>query len=869
MHSLRAPMALLALIVAIVPAPVSAKTVDDRMPALEQGVSHALARWRAAQYRDVRYALSIRLAPGAATLSGRLELRVKLPKRPVDLVLDWRPAAKGAALRELRVNGKPHAPRLEAEHLVIGRKALHGGENTIALEFESPVAVAGSAVTRYLDREDGSEYVYTLFVPSDASTTFPCFDQPDLKARFRLELELPAGWRAVSNAPAREELEGRAVFAETEPISTYLFAFAAGPFAALTEPGHEGGTRLLVRRSQRSRAIEHAGEVLRLNRESMAFFTREFDHPFPFAKYDLVLIPELAYGGMEHAGATFLSEQAVLFPSAPSRADLLRRASLVFHETSHQWFGDLVTMRWFDDLWLKEGFANFMAAKAAAAIVPELEPWSAFHALKTSAYRTDVTRGTTAIWQPLENLSAAKSAYGAIVYSKGPAVLRQAEFYLGEERFRSAVREFLRRHRYGAADWGDLVGALERASGRELTRWAKAWVQRPGMPAIELHRRGGGVELVQRDTLGSSALWPMRLKLVAADADGALHEAEVRLERRRAEVILPRAAHRARFIYANYGDFGYGRFLLDARSRAAVLAEPLAVPGGLLRAQISEALWEGVRDAQLAPLEFLRYALAVAPQERDEIALAALLGHVQSAFRRYLSDAQRDALAPRLERLLAEGMREGGPVTRRILFFRALAALAWSEQGLAELKALLAGRAAGPGVALSSRDRYRLLTRLLLRGDAEAVRLLQAQAEADRSDDGRRYAFAAGAARADAQAKAALFRRMLEDATLPESWTEEALGALSAPEHAALTRPLFAEALARLTELKRSRKIFFVEHWLGAFVGGQLDAQALGEAQAAARAALAPDLRRKLLENVDGLERAVRIRARYAASRGR
>ncbi len=844
----------------------SIAAAPGKSPALEQGVSRELARWRVAHYRDVRYALAIRLTQGAPTLTGRLELRVTLPARPIDLVLDWRPAEKGAAVREVRVNGKPYAPRLEAEHLVIARTALRGGENTVALEFESPVAVAGAAVTRYLDREDGSEYLYTLLVPSDASTMFPCFDQPDLKARFKLALELPAGWRAVANAPALSGGEGRAAFEETEPLSTYLFAFAAGPFETLNEPGHEQGVRLFVRRSQLARAKAHAAEALRLNRESMAFFAREFDRPFPFAKYDLVLIPELAYGGMEHAGATFLNEQAVLFPSAPSRADLLRRASLIFHETSHQWFGDLVTMRWFDDLWLKEGFANLMAAKAAAAIVPELEPWSAFHALKTSAYRTDVTRGTTAIWQPLENLSAAKSAYGAIVYSKGPAVLRQAEFYLGEAQFRSAVRDFLRRHAYGAADWGDLVRALERASGRKLTRWAQAWVRRPGMPAIELRRRGAGVELVQRDTLGSDALWPMHLTIVAAGADGALHERNVRLERRRTEVKFPGPARAPSFVYANHGDFGYGRFLLDARSRAAVLAEPLVVPGGLLRAQITEALWEAVRDAELAPLEFLRYALTVAAQERDEIALAALLGHVATAFRRYLSDAQRGALAPRLEPLLAEGMRAEAPATRRILFFRALAATAWSEAGLAELKALLAGRADGPGVALTSRDRYRMITRLLARGDADADALLIAQSEADRSDDGRRYAFGASAARADAEAKAVLFRRLLEDAGLPESWAEEALGPLNAPEHAALTLPLLAEALARLPELKRTRKIFFVEHWLGAFLGGQLGAQALGEARAAiARPGLEPDLRRKLLEATDGLERAVRIRARFAA----
>src|SRR5258706_3963095 len=307
--------------------------------ALEPGVALALAQWRAKHYRDVRYALRIELREGSDLLQGNLELQVETPRKPVGLVLDWR----GAPVRDVRVNNVAVAAEVRNEHLVIASRHLKGGTNTITVAFESPVAVSGSAVTRYKDREDGSEYLYTLLVPADASTLFPCFDQPDLKARFSLELELPGHWKAVSNSAIESQGEGKIKFKETEPISTYLFAFAAGPFETLRAEGDP--VRLVVRRSRLAAAKLHVGEVLRLNREATAYFERYFARKFPFAKYDLVLLPEFPYGGMEHAGATFLNEERVLFPAPPSAADLLRRAQLIFHATSHQRFHDLVTIR--------------------------------------------------------------------------------------------------------------------------------------------------------------------------------------------------------------------------------------------------------------------------------------------------------------------------------------------------------------------------------------------------------------------------------------------------------------------------------------------------------------------------------------------
>ena len=836
------------------------------------GVSRALARWRAARIGDVRYALDLSLAAGAPELQGTLTLSFSL-RRPrgdrQDLPLDWR-AAPGR-LSALVLNGTPTAAREQDEHLVLPGAALRHGRNELRLSFRAPVGAAGTAVTRYTDREDGSEYLYTLFVPSDASSVFPSFDQPDLKARFTLAATLPAGWTMVSNGAGVDDRTAdtatrRMRFAESEPISTYLFAFAAGPFEAITVPGDP--VRLFVRRSQKDKAQAHAAEVLRLNRAAMERLADYFAHPFPFAKYDLVLVPELAYGGMEHAGATFLREDAVLFPSEPSAQALLRRAQLVFHETAHQWFGDLVTMRWFDDLWLKEGFANLMAAKLTAALMPGVNAWNAFHQLKLAACRTDATPGTTPIHQPLDNLADAKSAYGAIVYSKGPAFLRQAEFYLGEAQFRDAVRALVKRHAYAAADWRDLVRAFERATGRQLARWADTWVNKRGVPTVTLDwypARDGGiarVQLRQQDSLGEGSVWPMKLLVIALLGPNASRVVEVRMERATAAVPGLAGAPAPTLLYANHADYGYGRFLLDRAGRDAVLADPGIVRGELLRPLVLGSLWEAVRDAELAPLAYVELAMRMLPQETDELTQAALLARVQLACERYLSVALRDAVAPRLEALMVSRLLQAPRQTERAAWLRALTEVAWSPDGLAHLRALLDDRLTVPGVALSLRDRFRLLRTLLARGDAGAVERLAALAASDTSGNAQRWAFGAAAATPTVDHKRRVFRRFLDDPSLQESWIEEALPGLSRSGQEALTLPLLEEALSVLPALKRRHRIFFINDWLDAFVGGQSGARALALVDARITdASLDADLRRKLMEAADSLRRAVRIRA--------
>lgn len=860
---------------------------------LSTGVSRELARRRAARYSDVHYDLSLQLAPGAPLLHGTERIRVTLDNAAGPLVLDWRVAANTALaparVWDIKANGQPvNDARPANDHLVVPARFLVRGENVLEMAFESPIATSGSAVTRYLDREDGSEYIYSLFVPADASTVFPCFDQPDLKARFTLQVTAPGEWTIITNTGADALATATAgpgdktlqltKFRETQPISTYLFAFAAGPFAAIRDANATIPTCLYVRRSKLERARQESAEVFRLHRDGLQFLASYFDTPFPFPKYDVVLVPEFAYGGMEHAGATFLNEEVVLFPSDPTANDFIRRAETILHEASHQWFGDLVTMRWFDDLWLKEGFATFMAYTAMEAVPPQPgvqhKVWKVFYSrTKPGAYATDVTRGTTPIFQEIANLAAAKSAYGSIVYLKAPAMLRQAEFFLGQRQFRDAVRVFLKEHAYGNAEWTDLVQAFERTSGRRLDHWAQSWVQQRGMPVVRVEWKAGRHARIQRFVLHETGVlheggsWPLRIKVLLAYDDAPAETLTVDLPGTGATPVPEAVGRRApTYVYANYEDYGYGRFLLDPRSKAAVMARLGAVRDDFLRALLWGSLWDSVREAETAPLDYMALGVSLVPREQDDVTARSILMHLAVAFNYYLSEAQQQAVAPRLESMLAERMMHAETVGLRITYFRAFQLIANSPTARATLKQLLSGQVTVPGMTLRSRDRFDIITALLTRGDSDAPGLLEAQSAADTTDNGRRYAYGAGAARGDAVTKQRYFQAYLHDKQLAESWLEASVGPFNAVQQADMALPYLNAALRELPTLKRTRKIFFVNDWLAAFIGGQCQAPALAIVQNFLRreTTLDPDLRRKVLEVSDGLERCVRIRRKYA-----
>ena len=854
--------------------------------AVPEGIPRELARFRANAISQVRYHLTFTLTPHADSVSGHEDLQFWLgppaPSSPpqgkvqhtagLPVLLDFREGNVSA----LVINGKAGDPTIQNGHIELPAKLLIAGDNVVKIDFTASVAAAGKAFTRFDDKDDNSEYIYTLFVPMDASMAFPCFDQPDLKGRFRLEVTAPEAWTVIGNGPVQssagvEAGQRRTKFEETRPISTYLFAFAAGPFRKVHESSGMPG--LFVRKSKFSRAEEEAAEVQEITAEGIKYLSDYFAQPFPFPKYDLVMIPGFAYGGMEHAGATFLREESILFRTAPTHSDHLNRDILLLHELTHQWFGDLVTMRWFDDLWLKEGFAQYMAYHALADLKPQENIWKRFYqAIKPAAYAIDATKGTTPIYQDIGNLKDAKSAYGAVVYSKAPGVLKQLAFVLGEDKFRDGLRAYLKEHAYANAEWNDLVKAFERVSGKSLQEWASMWIRHRGMPQVDVMsyycdhpNKVQSLVLRQHDVLDEGGIWPIASQILL----GYLHAPSVRfrVHLNSKEVDVAREAHGSAcpdYIFANDEDYAYGRFLLDERSRKAVMETLGSINDVFERTLLWGSLWDSVREAELDPREYVDLALKLLPEEKDEALAQSIIGRMTTALHRYVSPEVRAELVSKAEALACDQMIHSSDQDLRIIWYRALRGIAETDHGRAYIKDILSGKLEVPGVKLRPLDRWTMVMALMAMNDPDAASIYAAEQKRDSTGDGLKYAYMAAATRPDAKAKQDYFNDYLHDPSRPEDWVEQSLGAFNYWNQSELTLPYLKPALDALPQIKRERKIFFVLGWLNAFIGGQQSATAQAQVQDFLKtAALDHDLQLKILEVEDELDRTVRIREKY------
>lgn len=834
-----------------------------------EGIPRDLAQQRARLISDVRYGLSFLLLPHTGSASGHEQLRFRL-KEPAPVLLDFR---EGLATH-LRINGKEAPVKAENGHIELESGLLKAGENSVEMDFTAPIAPAGRALTRFEDKDDNTEYLYTLFVPMDASMAFPCFDQPDLKGRFQLNLTAPEEWTVISNTAAQHSTPAKAgerytEFAETRPISTYLFAFAAGPFRKVHDvPGLPG---LYVRQSKVARAEAEAAEVQEITAEGIKYLSSFFSRPFPFPKYDLVMIPGFAYGGMEHAGATFLREESILFRTAPTHSDHLNRDILLLHETTHQWFGDLATMRWFDDLWLKEGFAQYMAYHALAHLKPEENIWKRFYqAIKPAAYAIDSTKGTTPIYQDIGNLKDAKSAYGAIVYSKAPGVIKQLAFVLGEDKFRKGLRLYLKEHAYANAEWSDLVQAFQRVSGKPLQDWATAWIRHRGMPQVDVEwscdekGRLNRLILNQHDVLDEGGIWPIKLMVGQFyQAPGAINvRSDVPL--RGAKLDLQPFGPCPDYIFGNTGDYAYGRFLLDPRSRQFVMEHLGGIGDVFHRTLLWGSLWDSVREAELDPREYIELALKLLPQEKDEALAQSIIGRMTTALHRYVSPEVRAQLVPQAEALAYEQMTHAAEQDLRIIWYRALRGMAETDRGRAYIKDILSGKLTVPGVTLRPLDRWTIVMALIALKDPDADTIYAEEQKRDSTGDGQKYAYMAAAARPDSKIKQDSFSDYLRNPARPEDWVEQSLGAFNYWNQSELTLPYLKPALEALPQIKRERKIFFVLAWLNAFIGGQQSPAAQEQVQELLNnAPLDKDLQLKILEVKDELDRTVKIRLKY------
>lgn len=867
----------------VVPAPLAAQ--GGALPAAAltvPGVAAELAAVRRSQLSDVRYALSLRLSAGD-TATGVVTVSFTL-RRAGDVVLDFR----GLGLSHGDVNGAPWPTVPTAwngHHLTVPSARLRAGRNTVTLHFAAPVASAGAAIIRTRDAADSSTYLYTLLVPSDANLLFPCFDQPDLKARVRLVLHTPAGWRALANgALTRRDSSSQGLtyrFAETRPLSTYLIAFAVGPWQVhtrrerLTAGGPRVPTSLYVRAS---RAKEAEGDtLLAMNARALRWLGTYFGVPYAFDKYDALLAPAFPFGGMEHPGAVFYNEESFIYRERPTTSQLLGRQATTFHEVAHQWFGDYVTMRWFDDLWLKEGFATFMAARMQADLEPRSDAWKSFYLRnKPVAYSTDATAGTTPVWQALANLNQAKSNYGPIVYNKAPAILRQLEYLVGPRAFQRGVQRFLVRHPYGNATWQALLAAIGAASGRDLTMWGQHWMLRPGMPVVTqlvdvVDGRIARLRLVQRPAqpaVSGSGAWPLKVQVRLHYAERPAVRIPVEMHADTTDVPAAVGQPVPAFVFANEGDYGYAIVLPDSGSVAWLESHVGTVRDDFLRALLWGALWDLVREGELAPARFARMVVSALPGERDEQLVGSLIARLGTTLGRYATPPVREALLPEVERLLLAGAQDtASSYGTRKSHLDAYVTLAQRAPALAQLRHWLTADSAA-GLPLRAPTRWALVTRLVARGASDAEALIAAERRRDDSTEGERLAFVAGAARPDSSTKQQYFARWFRDATLNEEWVTSSLRAFHDPEQQQLTRRFLTVALDTLPWIQQNRRIFFLGSWLSATVSGQTDRDALAllDGWLTANPALTRDLREKVLQARDELERTVRIRGRFGTA---
>jgi aminopeptidase N len=839
---------------------------------MQTGISRELAQHRAATLSGVRYDLWLDLTQRDSA-AGIVRMTFTRARGAGDLVADFR----GQRLAELRANGDPVRDfEWKNGHVRIPAHHLREGENRVEARFTTRIAPAGAAIIRFDDRSDGSTYLYTLLVPSDANLLFPCFDQPDLKARFRWRLSAPPAWKVLANARAESaDTAGPAVtwsFAETEPISTYLAAFAAGPWATWHSAPPGGRPITLYARATR-RAEVDADTLMRANRDAARWLEGWFGVPFPFSKLDMLLAPAFPFGGMEHVGEIFYNENTFIFREPPTLTQKLGRDATTFHEVAHQWFGDLVTMRWFDDLWLKEGFATYMAARMQEELRPGSEAWKTFYLRnKPLAYGVDVTSGTTPVWQELANLDLAKSNYGPIVYNKAPSIIKQLAFLAGDTAFRAGLNLFLTRHAFANATWQDLLGSIQQASGVPLQRFGEQYILRAGMPRVDTRLETGGgairsLVLTQRPVReyagDPGGWWPMKVnvRLGYRDRPDVILAASFSGDTARVEGAagLPVPD----FVWPNDGDYGYGLFFPDERSAAWIAEHVGEVRDGLLRAMLWGALWDLVRDTRLPPARFAEIALRELPRERDEQISSLILDRGATALTRYASSADAARLFPAWERMLAARAHDaelGYGLRKESL--DALVATARTPESRALLREYLSGARQFDGAAVKQPTRWSIVQRLLALGEADAQALFQAEVRRDSTPEAGRRAFVAAVAVPDTAVKARYFRRYLDDPTLNEEWVTASLGAFNDVDQTRLTLPFLRPSLERLEWIRDNRRIFFLPSWINAFIRGQTSPEALAvvDRLLAESPNLPPDVRRKVLQARDELERTVAIR---------
>jgi aminopeptidase N len=821
---------------------------------VEQGVSWSLAQHRQNTISDIRYHFSLQIPPSKAEVI-KAEAAVDFnwqdeSKQPV--VLDF--LAPSERVEQVVVNGSSVNWVASNDHIVIPESALIPGANKIELVF-----TAGDDA---FNRND--DFMYGLFVPDRAHFSLPLFDQPNLKGRVTWQVTAPAQWQVIANGPEQSvvRLGEQAVhsFAETQPMPSYLFAVAAGLFEKETAVVNGRQITMYHRETDSEKVLRNKEAIFQLHGSTLAWLEDYTQIGYPFKKFDFVLIPSFQYGGMEHPGGILYRQASLMLDETATQQQILGRASLIAHETAHMWFGDLVTMNWFDDVWTKEVFANFMAAKIVNPAFPEVNHELRFlTAHHPTAYSVDRTAGANQIRQPLENLRYAGTLYGAIIYQKAPIVMRHLENRLGESAFRDGMREYLATYAYGNATWPDLIAILDSYTSEDLAAWSEVWVEEAGRPTVSIVRQGMSVVVRQQDPLGEGRLWPQTLTVLMGDVEN--YTATV-VELNQTAMTIANTGQ-AQFILPNGSGVEYGNFVLDEQSQVYLIENVNRFDDALVRGAIWVSLWDQVLERRLTSAKFLDAILDAIPQEQEELIVARLLGYLDTVYWSFVLPQTRKALSPEIEALLWAEVGSNRTQSSRSAFYRAYRHLAISEPGVARLYRLWTGEEEVVGLPLSEVDKINLASGLAIRGVPDADAILAKQEDLIENPDRlARFRFLTGSLSQDIAVRRRFFNSLLNvENRSQEAWVGAGLDNLHHPLWADTAEQFILPALELIEQIQATGDIFFPTRWLSATLGGHTSAEAADTVTEflIQSETLSPRLRRKVLQASDGVFRSASL----------
>lgn len=782
---------------------------DDSNNGYKTGVDRQLALERARMADNICYSLYFNIpADRKRSVSGKVAVAFRLKEKGRDLVMDFAgkslqgaPAAakNGSVEVAINVNGKRRTATWTDEHVMVAAKWLKRGLNNIEMEFESD----DKPLNRNVD------YMYSLFVPDHARQAFPCFDQPDMKARFSVKLQVPEGWQWTASVG-------------TEPIPTYLFSFVAGRFHKATAV-RSGRTLTALYREDDPKKVAQLDTVFSLADRSIKWLEEYTAIPYPFSSYGFVVLPAYQFGGMEHPGAIQFTDHEIFLPEHPTPEELQTRLELVAHETAHCWFGDMVTMRWFDDVWTKEVFANFLASKIAKEQYPEVNHDLNFLRMyQTRALSTERTAGTHAIQQQLDNLNQAGLLYGNIIYCKAPVMMRKLEQLMGAERMQSGLQEYLRSFAYGNASWDDLIAILDRhAPEARVADFSRAWVKEKGMPTVDVEWKDGFLVARQTDPWGRDLCWQQRFSadavFVDSTADGGQRIRTVsvpfEMSERTARVRMDR---RPQMILPNADGEGYGLFLLP---EGAWQMEPPADP--LKRFAMAMNMNENFLAGRVSPSVQATAMSSWIRGERNSMIASQMASYWASAMMRM---EQQEEKSVQQRMMWTEYRRNSLPSVRQQLL-RLLYGEVTDSLTADSIYMVWKGRTDN---LMSANDYTRMAYRLaILMPDRWQQILKEQRSRLTNGDELRRFDFVSRACSPDTAVQQRLFDSLLvAENRRVEPWAQQMLQLLNDVSREPFANRYLLPGMEALEDVQRTGDIFFPGYWLQALFSGHRSAEA-------------------------------------------